>query len=615
VSTTVLGISAFYHDSAAALVRDGEIIAAAQEERFSRKKHDPRFPRSAINYCLEEAFIEQDELDAIVFYDSPLLTWDRIVKNCLYAGPAGEDQFAKAAVSTLGVKMWAEDYVRKTLGTLGRAGKLLHAEHHMSHAASAFYPSPYEEAAIITVDGVGEWATSTIGVGRGDNIDLQYQINYPHSIGLLYSAFTYFCGFKVNSGEYKLMGLAPYGRPKYRQAILDHLLDLKADGSIRLNMEYFGYLDSLKMTSPRFDELFGGPPRKPESPITRREMDLAASIQSVTEEVMLRLARFARRETGARHCVLAGGVALNCVANGHILRERVFDGLWIQPAAGDAGGALGAALLACHTYFDVPRPKSPDGRDRQHGSYLGPAFQSAEIRAFLERREIPHECLPDDGERAKRIAAALADGKVVGFMSGRMEFGPRALGARSILGDPRRADTQATMNLKIKFRESFRPFAPSCLAEDVREYFDFEGESPYMLLVAPVREERRRAIPESEQQGEVDDMLQIINQVRSDIPAVTHVDCSARIQTVDARDHPQYHRLISEFKALTGVGVVVNSSFNVRGEPIVCTPQEAYLCFMRTEMDLLVLEDHLVWKTQQPPWVETEDWRKNYELD
>ena len=615
MSRHILGISAFYHDSAAALVRDGEIVAAAQEERFSRRKHDPRFPRAAINYCLEEAFIEQDDLDAIVFYDSPLLTWDRIVKNCLAAGEAGEKQFAGAARTTLGVKLWTQDYVKSTLGTLGKAGRLLHSEHHLSHAASAFYPSPYAEAAIITIDGVGEWATSTVGIGRGADIDVLYEIDYPHSLGLLYSAFTYFCGFKVNSGEYKLMGLAPYGRPRYRQAILDHIVDIKPDGSIRLNMEYFGYLDSLVMTSERFSQLFGGPPRQPESRITRREMDLAASIQCVTEEIMLRVARFARRETGARHCVLAGGVALNCVANGHILRERIFDGIWIQPAAGDAGGALGAALLAAHGYFGVPRSTSPDGRDRQRGSYLGPAFSSEEVRAFLDRREIPYEFVPAADERSRRIAETLADGKIVGFMSGRMEFGPRALGARSILGDARRADTQATMNLKIKFRESFRPFAPSCLAEDVSEYFDLHCESPYMLLVAPVLESRRRAIPEAEQQREVDDMLQIINQIRSDIPAVTHVDFSARVQTVHKNDHPLYYQLIRQFKELTGYGVIVNTSFNVRGEPIVCSPQDAYLCFMRTEMDLLVLEDHLVWKTAQPPWTEAEDWRKRYELD
>lgn len=615
MSRIVLGISAFYHDSAAALVRDGEIVAAAQEERFSRRKHDPRFPAAAINYCLEEAFIEQDDIDAIVFYDSPVLTWDRIVKNCLAAGEAGADQFAKAARSTLGVKLFAQDYVRRTLGTLGKAGKLLHSEHHMSHAASAFYPSPFDEAAIITVDGVGEWATTTIGLGRGADIDLPHQVSYPHSIGLLYSAFTYFCGFKVNSGEYKLMGLAPYGRPTYRDLILERLVDVRPDGSLRLHMEYFGYVDSLVMTSPKFDELFGGPPRSPESPITRREMDLAASIQAVTEEIMLRMARFARRETGARNLVLAGGVALNCVANGHVLREKIFDGLWIQPAAGDAGGALGAALLGSHAYLGVPRPPARGGRDRQHGSYLGPAFRTAEVRAFIERRGIPHEHVADLGERSKRIAAALAEGKVVGFLSGRMEFGPRALGGRSILGDPRRPDTQATMNLKIKYRESFRPFAPSCLASDVAEYFELDEESPYMLLVAPVRTERRTGTPAASADGDIVDMLPIINQVRSDIPAVTHVDYSARVQTVHPDDNPAFHRLISEFKALTGYGVVVNSSFNVRGEPIVCTPQDAYLCFMRTEMDLLVLEDHLLWKSAQPPWEEKEDWRSQYELD
>ena len=615
MSTTVLGISAFYHDAAAAIVRDGEIVAAAQEERFSRKKHDPRLPVHAINYCLEEAFMETEDLDAVVFYDNPLLTLDRVVKNCLMAGPKGVVQFEKAAPSVLGVKLWVHDCVRRALGGLGKAGRLLVTEHHMAHAASAFYPSSFESAAILTVDGVGEWATTTLGMGEGNDITLFSEIRYPHSLGLLYSAFTYFCGFKVNSGEYKLMGLAPYGEPKYCDAIYEHLIDVRPDGSYRLNTEYFGYLDDLVMTNRKFEELFGGPPRRPESQITRREMDLAASIQRVLEDVVLRIARHLREETRATYLVLAGGVALNCVANGALLKSGLFKDLWIQPAAGDAGGALGAALYCSHHYFNVPRKRPHNGRDMQKGSYLGPAFTSAEVRAFLDRQGYAYHVIHDPDERARTVAEALAGGQVVGYFSGRMEFGPRALGARSILGDPRRPDTQSVMNLKIKYRESFRPFAPSVLAERCTDYFELDRESPYMLLVAPVRQERRLPMDMEAFRRGGDDMLAVINQARSDIPAVTHVDFSARVQTVHPADNADYHRLLKAFESLSGCGLVVNTSFNVRGEPIVCSPKDAYVCFMRTEMDLLVLEDCLLWKKEQPRFNEEDDWRSTYELD
>lgn len=612
---TVLGISAFYHDSAAALVRGGEIIAAAQEERFSRKKHDPRFPRRAINYCLEEAFIEPEELEAIVFYDNPILTFDRVVKNCLAAGARGREQFMKACPSILGIKLWVQDYVRRELGSLGRAGRLLFTGHHFAHAASAFYPSPFREAAIVTLDGVGEWSTTTVGLGRDSQLELLYEIDYPHSLGLLYSAFTYFCGFKVNSGEYKLMGLAPYGEPKYYQLIREKLVDVKEDGSYRLNTAYFGYLDSMSMTNDSFAGLFGGPPRRPETRITRREMDLAASVQRVTEEIILGMARFAKKETSCDNLVLAGGVALNCVANGKIIKERVFGkNVWIQPAAGDAGGSLGAALLVSHRYFGTERPYNPRGRDLQKGSYLGPSFSDNEIAAFLERHRYPHERVAGPEERAAAVARALAEGKIVGYFAGRMEFGPRALGARSILGDPRRRETQSVMNLKIKYRESFRPFAPSVLAEDAADYFDLNMESPYMLLVAGVKEERTLPV-DLGPFHETGDMLALVNEPRSDIPAVTHVDYSARIQTVHREDKPDYYLLIRAFKELTGCSVVVNTSFNVRGEPIVCTPQDAYRCFMRTEMDLLVLEDFLLWKERQPAWKESGRWREEFELD
>jgi carbamoyltransferase len=612
MAVTVLGISGFYHDAAAAIVRDGEIVAAAQEERFSRKKHDPRFPRHAINYCLGEAYVEPDDLDAVAFYDNPVLSFDRVLKSALAVAPAGREQWEKAASAFLGVKLFVTRHVHDLLKT---DVPVIHARHHLSHAASAFYPSPFADAAIVTVDGVGEWATTSIAVGEGDAIRPLREIHFPHSLGLLYSAFTYFCGFKVNSGEYKLMGLAPYGQPRYADRIRDRLISTRSDGSFRLDMDYFGFLDSDVMTNERFDELFDGPPRRPESRITRREIDLAASIQEVTEDVMRGLARHAREATGMENLCLAGGVALNCVANGLLQREGIFRRMWIQPAAGDAGGALGAALLACHRRFGVKRQVRGDGRDAQRGSYLGPAFSSAEVRAFLDRHDYPYDVVSNAKERAERIARVLAEGKVVGFLSGRMEFGPRALGARSILGDPRRAETQAQMNLKIKYRESFRPFAPSVLAERSGEYFDLDIESPYMLLVAPVREERRLPTDRAAFDAGDDDLLAVVRQARSDVPAVTHVDYSARVQTVRREDHPAYHAVIEAFERLTGCAAVVNTSFNVRGEPIVASPQHAYRCFMRTEMDLLVLEDCLLEKERQPVLDTDDSWRQEYELD
>ncbi len=609
MSYQVLGISAFYHDSAAALVRDGEIVAAAQEERFTRKKHDPAFPERAVNYCLEEGFIDPSDLDAVVFYDRPLLTYDRALKNALQMGDAGRDQFLRSTRSLLGQKVHVEDIVRRCLGSLGRANELLLCEHHVAHAASAFFPSPFEESAILTIDGVGEWAALTVGRGDASGIEILREIDYPHSLGLLYSAATHHCGFKVNSGEYKLMGLAPYGEPRFVQEIRENLIDLKDDGSFRLNTDYFGFLTGDAMTNTRFEELFGTRRRPPHEPISRHQMDVAASFQVVIEEAVLAVARFAKAETGSRHLVLAGGVALNCVANGRLLRAGVFADLWIQPAAGDAGGALGAALQASHINDGArPRPARPGG-DGQLGSYLGPAFSDREIRAFLDRRALPFEHIPELDERSERIARTLAEGKVVGFFSGRMEFGPRALGARSILGDPRRADTQSKMNLQIKFRESFRPFAPSVLEEEAGDHFELDRASPYMLLVADVRKEHRLPRDRSKWRSEGEDMMPIINEIRSHLPAITHVDFSARVQTVRGDTNPAFHRLLEAFGEQTGVGVVVNTSFNVRGEPIVCTPADAFRCFMRTEIDLLVLEDYLLWKDAQSPSDEDEAWK------
>lgn len=602
----ILGISCFYHDSAAALVRDGRIIAAAQEERFTRKKHDPRFPENAIAYCLEEADIAAEELDYVVFYDKPLLTFERLLLSYLTVAPKGLRSWLQAMPLWLGKKLHVPKVVEREIGF---HGDILFTEHHESHAASAFYPSPFEEAAILTVDGVGEWATASYGTGRGNEIELLKELHFPDSLGLLYSAFTYFTGFRVNSGEYKLMGLAPYGRPIYRDRILDELIDLKEDGSLRLSLEYFDFLGGLRMTNKKFDSLFDGPPRKPESEITRREMDIAASIQSVTEEAILRMMRHVHRETGMKRLCLAGGVALNCVANGRVLREGPYEDIWIQPAAGDAGGALGAALSVWHRFLGNERIVSP-GRDSQSGSYLGPSFSTDKIEDFLDGKKYPYVRLSRE-ERNRMIAQQIARGKIIGYMGGRMEFGPRALGARSILGDARSVETQSVMNLKIKYRESFRPFAPTVLEEKVSEYFEMDRPSPYMLLVAGVRAERRLPQPE----GDGLPILERLKNKRSDIPAVTHLDYSARIQSVNRETNPGYYDLIRAFEEITGCPVIVNTSFNVRGEPIICTPEDAYRCFMRTEMDVLVLEDCILFKEEQPQWSEGREWRNDLILD
>ena len=605
--THILGISAFYHDSAACLVTDGELIAAAQEERFSRKKHDHRFPIHAVEYCLREAQIEAGDLDYVAFYDKPWLKFERLLETYLAFAPAGLPSFLKAMPLWLKQKLWMGDLIRREVGF---EGELLYPEHHQSHAASAFYPSPYQRAAVLTLDGVGEWATASWGVGRDHRLELECELQFPHSLGLLYSAFTYYTGFKVNSGEYKIMGLAPYGEPKYKDMILEHLVDLRPDGSFRLNMEHFNYCQGLTMTSESFHRLFGGPPRKPESKLTQKEMDLTRSVQEVTEEIMSRMARHVRKETGERHLCLAGGVALNCVANGKILKEGIFDDIWIQPAAGDAGGALGAALFTWHQVMDKPRQVG-SGEDSQKGSYLGPAFPGEQIERWLQEEGFPYH-RHEDGEVPRLAADLINDEKVVGWFSGRMEFGPRALGARSIVGDARSPKMQSVMNLKIKFRESFRPFAPSCLVEEVSDLFELDRASPYMLLVAPVQPKRRQQMS-----AEQNSLFGIdkLNVARSDIPAITHVDYSARVQTVDGEHNRAYYDLIRAFQEKTGYGVIVNTSFNVRGEPIVCTPQDAYLCFMRTEMDVLVLENLVLFKEEQPPLKEDVDWRELYGLD
>lgn len=601
----ILGISAFYHDAAAALVDgDGRIVAAAQEERFSRQKHDFGFPRAAIRYCLAEAGIGIEAVERVAFYEQTWVKFERILETHLAYAPAGLRPFLQAMPLWLKEKLWIGRTIERELGY---EGSIIYPEHHESHAASAFYPSPFERAAILTMDGVGEWATATWGVGGPGELELHRELQFPHSLGLLYSAFTYYTGFRVNSGEYKVMGLAPYGQPRYVQRILDELMDLRPDGSFRLNMDYFEYGRGLTMTSDAFHALFGGPPRTPESPLTQRHMDLARSVQEVTEEVMLRMARHVRQETGEANLCLAGGVALNSVGNGKIVREGIFDRVWIQPAAGDAGGALGAALVTHHKVLG--RPREADGvTDRQQGSYLGPAYAPDSIRDWLERRELPHRRVAPDAV-AEEVAELLADRAVVGWFAGRMEYGPRALGARSILADPRDPEAQRTLNQKIKFRESFRPFAPSCLAERAPEYFELEHESPYMLIVAPVRGDRRRPAS-GKLQG-----LDRLGEPRSEIPAVTHVDYSARVQTVDGIQHPRFHRLLGAFDERTGCPMVVNTSFNRRGEPIVCSPADAYICFMQTEMDALVLEDQILLKAEQPvgrldPEALRGDWRR-----
>ncbi len=604
----ILGISAFYHDSAACLVRDGEVIAAAQEERFTRKKHDFNFPENAIKYCLEEGGISGENLDYITFYDKPFIKFERLLQTYLTYAPFGLKSFIMAMPLWLKKKLWIKDYIASELNF---KGKILFPEHHESHAASAFYPSPFDEAAILTIDGVGEWTTSSYGVGKNNEIDLWADLHFPHSLGLLYSAFTYFTGFKVNSGEYKLMGLAPYGEPKYVDQILDNLIDLKEDGSFKMNMKYFNYCAGLTMTNNRFANLFGGPARKPESKITQREMDIAMSIQKVTEDIMIRMARHLYKETGMKNLVLAGGVALNCVANGKILREGPFENIWIQPAAGDAGGALGAALFTWHQYLGKER-KLSNGRDLQKGSYYGPEYSNEEIEKYLKKENIPFEKL-SDMELTETVADLLANENVVGWFQGRMEFGPRALGGRSIIGDARSSKMQSIMNLKIKFRESFRPFAPSILSENVSDYFEMDTESPYMLLVAPVKEE---LCFDNSQDGHKNyDGLDKLKVVRSEIPAVTHVDYSARVQTVNEMDNPIYYKMIKAFYKKTNCPVIINTSFNVRGEPIVCNPEHAFLCFMRTNMDYLVLNNFLLNKKKQKELTHDIDWQKEYELD
>jgi carbamoyltransferase len=638
---SILGISAFYHDSAACLVVDGEIVAAAQEERFSRVKHDHRFPIDAVRYCLEEAKLNAGQLDFVGFYDKPLLKFDRLLETYLDYSPSGFSSFLKSMPLWMREKLWMPDLIRTELAKTGEEDerkakklgkkfewKLLFGDHHESHAASAFYPSPFEEAAILTIDGVGEWATSSIGLGQGHKITLLQELRYPDSLGLLYSAFTYYTGFKVNSGEYKVMGLAPYGEPKYASAIKKELLEIRDDGSLRMNHEYFSYSQGLRMTNGAFDKLFGGRPRKPESLITQREMDLARSIQVITEEVMLKMANHARKETGAKYLCLAGGVALNCVANGRVFREIPFDDIWIQPAAGDAGGSLGIALAIWHRYLDRPRQsaqscgkwKSPrlntsNGLapydDGMKGSYLGPRETEDSIHEFLVTRNIPNQRYSRQ-ELPSVIADLLIDEKVIGLHQGRMEFGPRALGGRSIIGDARSPQMQSIMNLKIKYRESFRPFAPSVLREYVAEWFELDADSPYMLLVADVAESKRRSMTEREKGlwG-----IEKLNVPRSTIPAVTHVDYTARIQTVRRETNPLYWEILESFRQKTGCAVLVNTSFNVRGEPIVCTAADSYRCFMRTEMDYLVLENFVLDKTEQPEFKDRSDWRTEFKLD
>jgi carbamoyltransferase len=594
----ILGISAFYHDSAAVILRDGEIVAAAQEERFTRRKHDPRFPANAVTFCLAEAGVAARDLHAVAFYEQPLVKWDRLVETFLAYAPRGFELFEEAMPAWGELKLQLPTRIREELP--GFAGDLYFAHHHESHAASAFFPSPFPDAAILTVDAVGEWSTSALGHGYGNRLELSHEQRFPHSLGMLYSAFTYYCGFRVNSGEYKLMGLAPYGKPRFVDLILERLIKIMDDGSLWLDMAYFKYASGLTMTSPLFHDLFGGPPRAPEGLITQKEMDLAASIQVVCEEVMLRTVRHLHALTGAQNLVMAGGVALNCVANGRVLREGPFENLWIQPAAGDAGGALGAALLVWHHELDNPR--QPQSTDAQKGSLLGPAFRDDDISILLDSLGATYERIADEDKLLDRVAQSIAAEKVVGWFQGRMEFGPRALGCRSIIGDARSPRMQQKMNVSIKFRESFRPFAPCVLREHADEYFDLreDVESPYMLLVAPVRDKWRTALNEADRAKLEDPDLRVrLSVTRSSVPAITHVDYSARVQTVDASRHGRYYRLMKRFFEYTGCPVIVNTSFNIRGEPIVCTPEDAYRCFMATDMDCLVLENHVLMKEDQ----------------
>ncbi len=613
---SILGISAYYHDSAACLVQEGQIVAAAQEERFTRKKHDAGFPSHAVEYCLSQGGVQIGEVDYLVFYDKPLIKFERLLETYLSYAPQGIRSFLTAIPVWIKEKLFLRNLLDKALREVGGLEKtdalppLLFGEHHESHAASAFFPSPFQEAVVLCMDGVGEWATTSAWVGRDNKLTPLWEIPFPHSIGLLYSAFTYYTGFKVNSGEYKVMGLAPYGEPTYVKTILENLVDVKPDGTFRLNMDYFAYCTGLRMTNEKFDKLFGAPPRESESELTQREMDLARSIQEVTEIVMLRLANSLQKETGIKNLCLSGGVALNCVGNGRVLREGPFEKLWIQPAAGDVGSALGAALNVHYQYFDQPR-HCEGSQDAMQGSYLGPSFTNDEIEQTLHKLEANYERL-DDSVLFDRVAGHLVDEKVIGWLQGRMEFGPRSLGGRSILGDPRSEKMQSVMNLKIKYRESFRPFAPSVLRERVSDYFDLETDSPYMLLVAPVAESRRVALKADQEKLFGIDLL---NVPKSDIPAVTHVDYSARVQTVTASTNPRYYQLLKAFEEKTGCGVLINTSFNVRGEPIVHTPEDAFRCFMRTEMDVLVLENFVLLKENQKLVPKDTEWMKEFELD
>lgn len=615
MTISILGISAFYHDSAACLLKDGAVVAAAQEERFSRKKFDARFPANAIRYCLQEGRVSLKDVKYVVFYDKPLIKFERLLETYVAFAPRGITSFLAAMPLWLKEKLLLKTVLKDELASLGGVKKfdvsqILFGEHHESHAASAFYASPFPSAVVLCMDGVGEWATTSAWLGDGNSLTPLWEIHFPHSLGLLYSAFTYYTGFKVNSGEYKVMGLAPYGQPKYVQAIYDHLIDVKEDGTFRLKMDYFNFCTGLTMTSHKFDDLFGGPPRKAESLLTQRDMDLARSIQEVTEDVMLRLARSLYRETGAENLCMAGGVALNCVGNGRILREGPFKQLWIQPSAGDAGGALGAALTAWHKLEN--RPRETDGRsDKMRGSYLGPSYTNEEIEAFLRQKEAPYIKLSDE-EIFTRLAEELEAAKVIGWFQGRMEFGPRALGARSILGDARSPKMQSVMNLKIKYRESFRPFAPSILRERVADYFEMDTESPYMLLVAPVVRQRRTPLT-TEQQALWG--IDLLNVPKSDIPAATHVDYSARVQTVHEETNPRFYRLLKAFEARTGCPLLVNTSFNVRNEPIVCSPEDSYRCFMRSAIDILVLENCVLYKADQKPLEDDENWQDEFEMD
>ena len=614
----ILGISAYYHDSAAALIQDGQLIAAAQEERFSRKKHDPGFPQHSIEYCLKEAGIGLGDVEHVVFYDKPLLKFERLLETYLAYAPKGFRSFMIAIPVWIKEKLFLKKTLRRSLSGLSGIAEadlpsLLFTEHHQSHAASAFFPSPFENAAVMCLDGVGEWATTSVWLGEGNKLTPQWEIDFPHSLGLLYSAFTYYTGFRVNSGEYKLMGLAPYGEPKYVDLILENLLDLKEDGTFRLNMRYFNYATGLTMTNKRFADLFGAPAREPEAELTQREMDIARSIQVVTEEVVLRLARTVHKETGQKNLCLAGGVALNCVSNGRLLREGPFESIWIQPASGDAGGAVGAALSAYHEYHEKPRvrPLPAPEMDAMQGAYLGPEYTAEEIKAYLDSVGAKYQQLSNEAFFPE-VASQLEKEKVIGWFSGRMEFGPRALGGRSIIGDARSQRMQSIMNLKIKYRESFRPFAPIIKHDKVSEWFEHEGPSPYMLIVAPVCEDKRKIMTDEESQLFGIDKL---NVPRSEIPAVTHVDYSARLQTVHPQTNPRFYKLLDAFEEKTDCPLLVNTSFNVRGEPIVNTPEDAYRCFMRTEMDFLVLENFLIDKTLQPNWQESADWKQEFDLD